>query len=152
GQVTRALELCEASEVRMTTVVDPADTSTDLLSGLHIIDCDAHFTEPPDLWSSRVPATWQSRVPVQKTVNGFTAWYLDGELFTGIGGNTIRKGRQKVLGEHVVQPWDDVDPAAWDVHQRVQLLDEMGVWAQVLYPNSVGFASNHIFAIENHEQ
>jgi uncharacterized protein len=136
----------------MTAVVDPANTSTDPLSGLHIIDCDAHFTEPPDLWSSRVPATWQSRVPVQRTVNGFTAWYLDGELFTGIGGNTIRKGRQKVLGEHIVQPWEDVDPAAWDVHQRVHLLDEMGVWAQVLYPNSVGFASNHIFAIDDHAQ
>ncbi len=29
-----------------------------------IIDADAHVTEPPDLWSSRVPATFANRVPV----------------------------------------------------------------------------------------
>jgi len=123
-----------------------------VLGDLRIVDCDAHFTEPPDLWTSRVAPTMRERVPVHRTVDGVSAWYLDGEVWAGIGGNTIRKGREKVLGEHIVQPFDAVDPAAWDVAARLGLMDDMGVHAQILYPNGVGFSSNHIFAIEDVEQ
>ena len=31
----------------------------DLLDGVGIIDCDSHFTEPPDLWTSWTPASIQ---------------------------------------------------------------------------------------------
>jgi predicted TIM-barrel fold metal-dependent hydrolase len=125
---------------------------TDVLDGIPIIDCDAHFTEPPDLWTSRVPAEWQDRVPVQRTIDGKTAWYVDGEVWASTGGNTIRRGKEKILGSHIIQPFDDIDPGAWSVVQRLEILDSMGVYAQVIYPNAVGFASNHIFAIEDLEQ
>jgi uncharacterized protein len=124
----------------------------DPLAGLRIIDCDSHFTEPPDLWSSRVPKSMQSQMPVQKTIKGVSAWYLDDEIWAGVGGNTIRRGPQKVLGEHIVQPFSEIDPAAWDPKARLALMDEAGIWAAVLYPNAVGFSSNHIFAIENEAQ
>jgi predicted TIM-barrel fold metal-dependent hydrolase len=91
-------------------------------------------------------------MPVQRTVDGRTGWYVDGELWASIGGNTIRQGREKVLGEHIVQPFEEVDPAAWSVPDRLALLDDQGIEAQVIYPNGVGFASNHIFAITDHEQ
>ncbi|MBV9662204.1 MAG: amidohydrolase family protein, partial [Acidimicrobiales bacterium] len=128
------------------------EESTDPLAGLKVIDCDAHFTEPPDLWSSRVAAPQRERVPLQRTVDGITAWYLDDAVWAGIGGNTIKQGHQKVLGTHIVQPFTEVDPAAWDVKARLALMDEMGVWAQILYPNGIGFSSNHIFAIEDPAQ
>jgi predicted TIM-barrel fold metal-dependent hydrolase len=92
----------------------------------------------------------KSKVPVQQTNDGVTAWYLDDGVWAAIGGNTIRTGKEKVIGEHIVQPWDSVDPAAWDAKARLALLDDMGVYAQVLYPNAVGFSSNHIWAIEDH--
>lgn len=122
---------------------------TDPLDGVRFIDCDAHFTEPPDLWTSRVPASSRDKVPVQETTGGNTAWYLDGQVWASIGGNTISEGRQKVLGSHVVQPFDAVDPAAWTVKERLALLDDLGIEAQIIYPNGIGFASNHIFAIED---
>lgn len=114
---------------------------------IHIVDCDAHLTEPADLWSSRAPAAYASRMPVQETRDGITGWYLDGELWASTGGNTIRNGREKVLGEHILQPFDEIDPAAWAVKDRLELLDDAGIFAQVLYPNGIGFASNHVFAI-----
>jgi predicted TIM-barrel fold metal-dependent hydrolase len=117
-----------------------------------IIDCDAHFTEPPDLWLSRTPKSMHDRVPVQRTVDGRTAWYLDGEVWASVGGNTIGVGRKKVLGTHVLDPFEAIDPVAWSVPDRVALLDELGIRAQVVYPNGVGFASNHIFAIEDTDQ
>lgn len=121
----------------------------DPLDGLKLIDCDAHFTEPPELWTSRAPASMMDRVPVQKTVDGRTAWFLDGEIWASTGGNTIQTGHQKVLGSHVVQPFDSIDTSAWAVKERLELCDEMGIHGQILYPNGVGFASNHIFAIED---
>jgi predicted TIM-barrel fold metal-dependent hydrolase len=76
-------------------------------------------------------------------------WYFDDEVWASTGGNTIKVPRQKIRGEHVIQPFADVDPAAWSVKERLELLDTMGVWGQILYPNGVGFSSNHVFAIEN---
>ena len=124
----------------------------DPLAGIHIVDCDSHFTEPPDLWSARAAGAYKDRMPVQKTVNGRTAWYLDGELWASVGGNTIRRGREKVLGMHMVQPFTEIDEAAWSVPERLALLDEIGIYAQIIYPNGVGFASNHVFAIEDKAQ
>ncbi|HEY7044664.1 MAG TPA: amidohydrolase family protein [Nocardioidaceae bacterium] len=125
------------------------DAALAVLDGLHIIDCDSHLTEPPDLWTSRVPDSAKDRVPVQKTADGRTAWYLDGAPWASIGGNTIGTGLQKRLGTHMVQPFDDIDHSAWSVKERLALLDQIGVWAQILYPNGIGFSSNHVFAIED---
>lgn len=133
------------------TTVSPvgAATAADAIAGVKVIDCDAHITEPANLWISRVPASLRDRVPVQKTVDGITAWYLHDQLWASTGGNTISTGGEKILGSHVVQPFDLVDVSAWSARERVALLDEMGVWAQILYPNGIGFASNHLFAIED---
>jgi uncharacterized protein len=123
-----------------------------MLEHLHVIDCDAHFTEPPDLWSSRAPASLAERMPVQRTVDGVTAWYLDGQPWGTLGGNTLRPGHTKVLGTAYIQPFEDIDKAAWSVKERLELLDDAGIWGQILYPNGIGFASNHVFAIEEQEQ
>lgn len=124
----------------------------DLLDGVRIIDCDTHITEPSDLWTSRVAASMRDRVPQHRTIDGVTAWFLDGELWASIGGNTIRAGHEKVLGTHVIQPFESVDPASWDAKARMELMDEQGVEAAILYPNGIGFASNHVFAIEDAAQ
>jgi uncharacterized protein len=140
----------------MTTTIDehgPAEQFDDLFgSDLKIVDCDAHFTEPVDLWSSRAPASMKDRMPQMRTVDGRTGWFLDDEMWASTGGNTIRQGQNKVLGSHVVQPFEEVDPAAWSVPHRLDLLDRMGLHAQVIYPNGIGFSSNHVFAIKDVEQ
>jgi predicted TIM-barrel fold metal-dependent hydrolase len=120
-----------------------------MLDDLEIIDCDAHFTEPPDLWSARAPRSLRDQMPVQRTVDGRTAWYLDGELWAGTGGNVITHGGRKVRGEFYLQPFEEIDPSAWNVKARLELLDAIGVKAQILYPNGMGFAANHIFGIED---
>src|SRR5262245_52953238 len=121
----------------MTTTEAPVPTRDDPLEGLRIIDGDAHFTEAPDVWSARVPASFRDRVPVMKTVDGKSAWYLHDDVWSTIGGNTIARGAEKKLGTHVVQPFDRVDASAWSVKDRVALLDAAGVYAQILYPNGV---------------
>lgn len=133
------------------TAADAPPIDGTALRDIKIIDCDAHFTEPAELWTSRAPAHLVDRMPVLRTVDGITAWYIDGELWASIGGNTIQTGARKVLGSHVIQPYELVDRSAYAVKERLALLDDMGIYAQVLYPNGIGFSSNHIFAISDLE-
>jgi len=130
--------------------IEPNDSEVDAFyQDLKVIDCDSHLTERPDIWSSRVSEKWRDRVPVQHTTDGVTSWFLDGERWASTGGNTIAAGRRKIFGTLAVQPFDAIDPAAWNVTDRLRLLDEMGMYAQILYPNGIGFASNHVFAIDD---
>jgi predicted TIM-barrel fold metal-dependent hydrolase len=135
------------------TLVDDAPATVDALKDVRIIDCDAHFTEPAELWTSRAPKHLVNRMPILRTVDGITAWYIEGELWASIGGNTIQTDEhgnaRKVRGTHVVQPYELIDKSAFAVKERLALLDSIGIYGQVIYPNGIGFASNHIFAIED---
>ena len=133
------------------TASDISEFDVDPLQGLRIIDCDAHLTEPADLWTARAPRSMKDRVPVHRTENEYTSWYLNGESWSTLGGNTIRQGNEKVLGVLSLQPYEEVDPSSWSVRERLALMDLMGVHAQIIYPNGIGFASNHIFAIEDEQ-
>src|SRR3954452_19003964 len=119
--------------------METAPTQDDVLKDVKIIDCDAHFTEPAELWTSRAPEHLVNRMPVLRTVDGITAWYIEGELWASIGGNTIQVDEhghaRKVQGTHVVQPYELIDKSAFAVKERLALLDEEGIWAQIIYPN-----------------
>jgi predicted TIM-barrel fold metal-dependent hydrolase len=122
----------------------------DPLSGIRFVDCDAHFSEPADLWSARMPKSSRVRIPELRTVDGESNWYLGDELFTTMGGNSVRQGRQRVHGVlSTIQPYEDLDESTWSVPARLRFMDEIGVLAQVVYPNGIGFSSNYIFALED---
>ncbi len=40
------------------TMTSDADS---VLAGLSIVDCGAHFSEPPDLWTARAPQSIKAR-------------------------------------------------------------------------------------------
>lgn len=128
------------------------DTVDEVFRSVKIIDADSHITEPRDLWSSRVSSKMAERVPVLKTVDGHSGWYVDGEPWSSLGGNVIGPGHRREPGTRTLQPYEAIDPGAWSVPDRLELLDEQGIWGQVLYPNGIGFSSNHIFALEDVEQ
>ncbi|MGD9701549.1 MAG: amidohydrolase family protein [Acidimicrobiia bacterium] len=134
----------------MTTAAISEALVEEVMGGLTIIDADSHFAEPADLWTKRAPAAYRDRVPQLRTIDGQTSWFLDGEFWTGLGGHTIAKGQTKTLGT-LCLPYDQIDDAAWGVAGRLALMDKQGVYAAVLYPNSIGFASNALFGIEDIE-
>ena len=113
------------------------------VSDLCIIDVDAHITEPADLWTSRAPSAYRDRVPRVVHESGAAKWQVDGVVLgKASGGSVIGSGRQKSRGVDFIQ-WqlDDIDPSSYDMHERVKVLDELGIWAQILYPNAAGFGS-----------
>ena len=51
-----------------------------------IIDADTHLTEPPDVWTARVPAQYLDQVPhVVRNDEGRDVWVLDGTPFSSPG-------------------------------------------------------------------
>ena len=51
-----------------------------------IIDADTHLTEPPDVWTARVPGKWLDEVPhVVRNDEGRDVWVLDGTPFSSPG-------------------------------------------------------------------
>ena len=113
------------------------------ITRLAIIDVDAHITEPPDLWTRNAPAAYADRVPRVVEVDGRDMWSIDGVVIgRAMGSSVIRTDGTKVPGFGFVD-WHgaDIAPASYDMTERLRVMDELGLYAQVLYPNTAGFGA-----------
>jgi predicted TIM-barrel fold metal-dependent hydrolase len=106
------------------------------LQGIKIVDCDTHFTEPPDIFTSRAPAHLKDKVPYQKVHDGVTRWFVGDRDFGILGGNVIRSDKRKLLGRLSLPTLEEGTAAAWQVKPRLQAMDELGIYAQICYQNS----------------
>src|SRR5215472_369326 len=70
------------------------------LARMPIIDVDTHFTEPPELWTSRAPAKLRDRAPrVERDAHGVEQWVVDRNLVLGpVGYCVIRRDGSKANG------------------------------------------------------
>jgi uncharacterized protein len=111
------------------------------LETLRVVDADTHLTEPHDLWTSRAPAALRDRVPHVEEVEGEATWVVDGAVLGRAGAaGVIGRDGSKVNAQTGLFEWtvDDVHRGAYDPLARVAMMDEEGVWAEVLFPNSIG--------------
>lgn len=120
----------------------------DLIEGIKIIDADTHLSEPHDLWTKRAPAKLKSRVPRVEVINGKRGWVV--EESTPIGGagaspiSVIHKDGSKSRSlEFFNYQIEDVHPGAFDTHERLKVMDETGIFAQIVYPNVLGFGGQN---------
>ena len=112
-----------------------------LIDQIPVIDTDTHVVEPPDLWSSRLPAEWGDLVPQVRwdEANAEEAWFIGGQRVTAVGG-AAQAGWTEYPPLHPPR-WEDADPATWDAKARLARMDEYGIHAQILYPNVALFSS-----------
>jgi uncharacterized protein len=123
----------------MTTTEAPA---------FRVIDADTHMTEVHDLWTSRAPAAYRDRVPhVVKNADGIAQWIISGELLGRAGGGGVlardgsKASARKGLFEFTI---DDIHQGAYDPKVRLQMMDQVGIWAEVIYPNLIGLGGQVI--------
>ncbi len=117
-----------------------------------VIDNDTHYTEPPDLWTSRAPAAYKDKVPHMKTVNGQSMWFIEGEKPWGnIGVTVVDKEEGKHRGIFTLATFDEISRAAYEVKPRLELMDRAGIYAQIVYPNACGFGATRFLEIEDPE-
>ncbi|MGE0879938.1 MAG: amidohydrolase family protein [Acidimicrobiia bacterium] len=122
-----------------------------------VVDADTHFSEPHDLWTSRVPAKYKNLVPhVVKDGDGNDTWLVNGDDVLqkrASASSVIRKDGTKLA----FWDWDiraggmkfeDVADACWDVASRLRFMDEQGVAAQIMYPNLTGFSAHRLAKLE----
>lgn len=114
------------------------------VSDLKIIDADTHLTEPHDLWTSRAPAAFRDRVPQVKMQDGHKSWVIDGDKVIGFNAHpnsAILKegGKVRDLSSFLALQFDDVHAGSSDVKARLEVMDEAGIYAQIVYPNILGF-------------
>jgi predicted TIM-barrel fold metal-dependent hydrolase len=127
-----------------------AQTLNEVFPGIGVIDCDAHYTEPADLWTSRAPASLRSRMPQMRRVDDRDMWFVDDDIPLGpVGLSIIRKSGDKALGQLFLPRWDLIHTASYDVSARMEVMDRMGIRAQILYPNVGGFGSSRFIQLED---
>ncbi|HVM64415.1 MAG TPA: amidohydrolase family protein [Acidimicrobiales bacterium] len=117
-----------------------------LTEGFRVVDADTHFVEPADLWTARAPKGYAERVPRIEKVGGKDTWVLDGAELGPVraGGVIDRDGNKSAFVESFQWGLDEVHRAAWDPVTRLALMDECGVFAQVLYPSAIGIGGHRL--------
>jgi len=120
------------------------------MSGYNIIDVDTHVTETPDLWTSRVSERIRDRVPhVVTTPDGVQRWVMgEGKPLAPVG-MTATAG----VGSFKRPPktYEQMHPGAYDAHARLKYMDQMGIWAMVMYPNVGGFGAQAFLKLNDPE-
>jgi predicted TIM-barrel fold metal-dependent hydrolase len=120
------------------TLAAPADEVFDL-SKVKIVDTDTHVTEPPDLWTSRVPKAYVDKVPHVEIhpTTGKHHWRIGDHWLMAVGFYAVAGWKEHPPSTPA--ELDEVDPGAWVSKDRLLRMDEYGIYAQVLYPNLIGF-------------
>ncbi|HLG89188.1 MAG TPA: amidohydrolase family protein [Alphaproteobacteria bacterium] len=125
-----------------------------LIEGIKVIDADTHLSEPHDLWTSRAPARLKDRMPRVKLINGKRAWVIDDDIpLSGAGASpisVIRKDGSKSRSLEFFE-WqiEDVHPGAFSVKERLKLMDQSKIFAQIVYPNVLGFGGQNAGRVES---
>ena len=124
--------------------------STDL-GDLRIIDTDTHVTEPPDLWTSRMSSKYAEVAPRVEfdEASGLDRWRVADEWLTPVAYYSLA-GWPEYPPSHPPR-LEDSDPGAWNPAERLKRMDEYGIYAQVLYPNIIGFDTYTFMSLEDQE-
>ena len=94
-------------------------------------------------------AGFEDRVPHVVDVDGEPTWTVDGvALSRASASSVVRRDGERCRGSEFIQwVFDDAHPAAYDVPTRLAVMDEIGIWAQIVYPNVAGFGGQKLSAI-----
>jgi len=117
--------------------------------GLTIIDADTHLTEPHDLWTARPRRPTATACPRCATSTGDRP----GSSTASRSGAPARRRRRARRGQGAAGmtflSWgiEDIHTGAHCVPDRLQMMDEQGIWAEIVYPNTVGFGGQRFGAL-----
>ena len=125
-----------------------------MLDGTFIVDADSHWSEPPDLFTSRAPAAYRDRVPRVEEVDGALHWVMDGHVVGRysaagvIGRDGVKEQAEKALFEWTI---DQVHVGAYDPKVRLGVLDECGIDAQIIFPSTIGLGGQDLGGVDDED-
>src|SRR6185437_13624475 len=102
--------------------------------------------------TSRAPASLKDRVPRVKIVEGRRRWVIDDNIPLSDGASpisVIRKDGSKSRSlEFFNFQIEDVHAGAYDTAARLRVMDETNVFAQIVYPNVLGFGGQNAAKVD----
>jgi len=109
-----------------------------------IFDVDNHVTETPDIWKERMSAKWGDLVPHVESADGAEYWFIGDKKMGAVTASSFMR-LEPQTGGRVRQPpsggffsaggYGDLHPSSFEPRARLEIMDELGVQAAVLYPN-----------------
>jgi predicted TIM-barrel fold metal-dependent hydrolase len=113
------------------------------------IDADAHVVEPADLWLSRTGRAHADKVPhvIFNEQKKRHEWYIGNQYLTLAPAGAVAGWREAPPANP--KSFEDAHPGALDVGERLKVMDQQTVWAEVLYPNVGGFGSGQFMKIDD---
>ena len=102
----------------------------------YIVDADGHVCEPADLWERNLPASMRDRgIRLRwNEASGFDECFVEDVIVTERGliglGNAGESFENFGHGRH----YEECNPAGFDPHERVKVLDSEGIDVSVMYP------------------
>jgi predicted TIM-barrel fold metal-dependent hydrolase len=118
----------------------------DLFDRYRVIDMDTHVTEPPEVWTDRVSSKWGDRIPHIRRLGPKDLWFV-GDTPVGAPGAYSAAGHDGTYPDFR-DTYEDIPAATYDAKARLAMMDEEGVYAQVLYPNVGGFGSGRFLELD----
>src|SRR6185436_14918009 len=105
-------------------------------NGDYIVDADGHVCEPADLWTKNLPSHLADQgIRLRwNEATGYDECLVEDKMSTDRGlvglGNAGESYEDFGRGRH----YEDLNPAGFDPHERVKVLDAEGIDLSVMYP------------------
>jgi predicted TIM-barrel fold metal-dependent hydrolase len=120
------------------------------------ISVDDHVVEPAHVFDTHIEPRFRDRAPKIVDRDGAQGWLWEDRfyplMFQGNAGTRRFREGEAGRGEDLyARRYDDMIPAAYDVHERVGAMDEDGVWAELLFPTFPRFGGTQFLAAEDKE-
>src|SRR2546421_2664088 len=116
-------------------------------TAIRVIDSDTHLTEPPDLWTARIPERFRADAPAVRfdEDSGRWRWQIGGRWCSSVGNYSVAGWPE--FYPSCPPTLDEADPACYDTKARLAHMDANGIFAQVLYPNVIAFEGHAFMAL-----
>jgi predicted TIM-barrel fold metal-dependent hydrolase len=115
-----------------------------------LISVDDHVLEPPNVWTSRVPAKDRDRAPHIETADGLEFWAYDGKRFPHSGlSAVVGKSKEEFSPEPL--PYSEMRPGCYDSKARIEDLNRAGVLASLCFPSVTRFCGQLFYEASDRE-
>jgi predicted TIM-barrel fold metal-dependent hydrolase len=120
------------------------------------ISVDDHVVEPRHVFVDHIDPKFRDRAPRIVDRDGVEGWLWEDRFYPlSFQGNAqTRKFREGESGrgdDLYARRYEDMIPAAYDVHERIGAMDEDGVWAELLFPTFPRFGGTQFLQAEDKE-
>ena len=127
-----------------------------LRDDVQAISVDDHVVEPSHVFVDHIEPRFRDRAPRIVERDGAEGWLWEDRFYPLMfqGNAQTRKFRPGEAGrgdDLFARRYEDMIPAAFDVHERVKAMDEDGVWAELLFPTFPRFAGTQFLEADDKE-